>query len=191
MKMKKIGAVLIVVVLMVLSNSCGINGDPGHCYFSVDWEYYDDEYGVMYYEDDNPDVPQGINLEANVWYDCYPGTYSYYYESEDYEYLYTYEGTYTLIQELGTAARLFDDGMDGLDTELELYLYVYARKAVNADVMKTASIDAETSDGKQLSDLSPDHTTLVPLRVETSTWEQEKDGWKMIVNQTVKVYPKK
>ena len=130
--MKKISVVVTAIVLLVLSNSCGVNGDPGHCYFSLDWEYYDAEYGVMYYEDDNADVPEGINLEPNVWYDCYPGTYNYYYESEDYEYLYTYEGTYSLIQELGTTARLFADGMDGLDTHMDLYLYVYARKAVSA-----------------------------------------------------------
>lgn len=180
--MKKISLILTAIVLMLLSYSCGVDGDPGHCYFSVDWEYYDAEYGVYYYEDDNPDVPEGMNLEANVWYDCYPGTYNYYYESEDYEYLYTYEGTYTLIQELGTQARMFEDGLDGLDTYLELYLYVYARKALTSEAQSTAQ--------KELRDQPVDLKKATPIKVEESSWESTKDGWKMIVNQKVKVYPK-
>ncbi len=183
MKMKKFSLLITVIVLMILGNSCGVDGDPGHCYFSLDWEYYDSEYGVLYYNDDNLDVPSGISLEANVWYDCYPGTYNYYYESEDYEYEYTYEGTYTLIQELGTPARLFDDGMDGVDTYMDLYLYVYARKAVGAE--------SQSDESKSLDEQSGELKTSVPLRVEQSTWEQEKNGWKMVVDQTVKVYPKK
>jgi len=108
-----------------LLTSCGVDGDPGHCYFSIDWEWYNDDYGVYYYEDDNPDVPESSEIEAQLYYDCYPGVYDYYYEAEDPKNWYTYEGYYTLYQNPGFRGGLLRDGPDGVDTYFDLYLLVY------------------------------------------------------------------
>lgn len=180
--MKKFSVVLVFLVLLLISNSCGVNGDPGHCYFSIDWEYYHDDYGVYHYEDNNPDVPEVMNLEANVYYDCYPGTYTYSYKSEDYDYWYTYEGTYTLIQNLGTTAHLFEDGLDGIDTYFELFLLVYARKAIQ--------VDMPGSTKNQLVISGENTLNSKPEAVEEFSWEEEKDGWTMKVTQVMSRYRK-
>jgi len=180
--MKKISVVIISLVMLIISNSCGVNGDPGHCYFSLDWEYYDEDYGVYYYEDNNPDVPEILNLESNVYYDCYPGIYDYYYESEDYEYWYTYEGTYTLIQNLGTSAHIFEDGLDGLDTYHELYLFIYARKALQKEPQNVSKKQLENSREKAMSS--------IPETVEEFSWEETEGDWTMKVTQKISKYRK-
>jgi len=180
--MKKISVVVVALVMLLISNSCGVNGDPGHCYFSINWEYYNEDYGVYYYEDNNPDVPEVMNLESNLFYDCYPGSYDYYYESEDYEYLYTYKGTYTLIQNLGTSAHLFEDGMDGIDTYFDLYLFVYARKSLQKDIQASPKKQLELTRKKALSSK--------PVTVEEFSWEETKDGWTMKITQELSKFRK-
>ena len=180
--MKKISVVIISLVMLIISNSCGVDGDPGHCYFSLDWEYWNEDYGVFFYEDDNPDVPEVMNLIPNVDYDSYPGTYEYQYESEDYEYWYSYEGTYTLIQNLGTSAHLFEDGLDGVDTYFELYLFVYARKALQTD---------SNLPTKKMREISREVTmTSKPESVEEYKWEETKEGWTMKHTQVISKYKK-
>jgi hypothetical protein len=180
--MKKISVVIVSLIVMLISNSCGVDGDPGHCYFSLDWEYWNDDYGVYFYEDDNPDVPEVLNLEPNVYYDCYPGSYDYSYESEDYEYWYTYKGTYTLVQNLGTSAHLFEDGLDGVDTSFELYLFVYARKALQADPTNSSKKMLENSRAEAMS--------YKPEAQEEYEWEETNEGWTMKVTQVVSKYRK-
>jgi len=180
--MKKISVVVVSLVMLLISNSCGVDGDPGHCYISIDWEYYNDEYGVFYYEDNNLDVPDGMNLEAKLYYDSYPGTYDYYYESEDIDWEYTYEGTYTLVQNLGTYAHIFEDGMDGIDTYFDLYLLVKARKAVTSDIQNSSKKQLEISRGKT--------QRSKPETVEEFSWEETKNGWTLKYTQIVSKYRK-
>jgi hypothetical protein len=120
------GVILLAIAMIV--SACGVDGDPGHCYFSLDWEYYSEEYGVYYYEDNNPDVPESSEIIAGFYYDCYPGRYDFYYESEDPEFIYTYTGYYTLYQNPGLPGGLMRDGPDGADTYVDLYLLVYAEE---------------------------------------------------------------
>ena len=131
--MRRMRPFLVIMLLGAMATSCGVSGDPGHCYFSLDWEYYNEDYGVYYYEDNNPDVPESEFIEPGLYYDCYPGTYDYYYESEDRDYVYTYEGFYTLVQNPGTPGGFLHDGMDGTDTYFDLYLYIYNRKGLWVD----------------------------------------------------------
>lgn len=180
--MTRIKLAVISLFILVICYSCGVNGDPGHCYISIDWEYYNENYGVYYYEDNNPDVPEGINLERLYYYDSYPGTYDYYYESEDYENWYTYEGTYTLVQNPGAPARLFGDGMDGLDTYLDMYLYIRARKDISGVRMNTGE--------KGLSEKPLDFYKSEPVFIELQNWEEEKEGWKIIFSQKATAYSK-
>ena len=180
--MKKISVVIVSLVVLLISNSCGVNGDPGHCYFSLDWEYWNKDYGVFFYEDSNPDVPEVMNLEPNVYYDCYPGTYDYKYKSEDYEYEYIYEGYYTLVQNLGTSAHLFEDGLDGVDTSFELYLFVYARKSIQTD--------PDSSSEKMYENSGMNTTESKPESVEEYAWEVTKEGWTMKVTQVISKYRK-
>lgn len=180
--MKRSIILTVSVIILLISHSCGIEGDPGHCYISIDWEYYNDEYGVYYYEDNNPDVPEGINIEANYYYDSYPGTYEYYYESEDYEFWYSYEGDYTLIQNPGQPARVFEDGMDGLDTYLDLYLYVIARKSVKTD--------HEPATLKTMLNSPVENRSNELVRIEDSNWEVTKGEWTILFTQTMSVYRK-
>lgn len=180
--MKKIGVVLVSFVMLLISYSCGVDGDPGHCYISVDWEYYNEDYGVNYYEDNNPDVPDGINLVAGQYYDSYPGTYDYYYESEDPEWEYTYEGTYTLVQNPGTYAHLFQDGMDGIDTFFDLYLLVKARKSVSSAMQdEPGKLDKKSKEKASVS---------FPESVEEFSWEETKNGWTLKFTQVVSKYKK-
>ena len=122
--MKTLRNILLVGVLTVLATSCGVHGDPGYVLFSLDWEYYSNDYAVTYYEDNNDNVPEWADIESQVYYECYPGVYDFYYESEDpYEYFET-EGWYELEQILGSNGGVFLDGMDGADTYFDLFLYV-------------------------------------------------------------------
>ncbi len=181
--------------------SCGVDGDPGHCYFSLDWEYYSEDYGVTYYEDNNPDVPVAGDIDPGRNYDCYPGRYDYYYESEDPEYVYEYTGFYDLFQNPGTPGGLLHDGLDGADTYFELYLYVKARKGLDqpgglkslaTEQPVATSHSAEMAIEEVKCDLSNSVREIhgTPLRVEAREWEQTKGDWTLRVEETVKIYKK-
>ncbi len=180
--MKKISALIIAVVMLLIVYSCGVDGDPGHCYIKINWEYYYDGYGVIDYEDNNPDVPDGPELEADSFYNSYPGTYDYTYISEDSVNDYVTTGFYTLIQNLGTPARLFEDGMDGLDTEFELTLLIHARKEGIAKLPN--SVEQHLS-GTQVSNIKS-----LPVNVEDFSWEVSNNGWTMKVTQQILTYLK-
>ena len=152
--MKNFKLIIVTGVFAFLSASCGVEGDPGYCFISIEWEYYNENYRVYYYEDNNPDIPtfgeskaefEGNNSKFSVsyngntdseeivagqYYESYPGKYDYYYESEDPEYLYEYTGFYELIQNPGSQGGLLHDGLDGADTYFDLYLYIDARKGL-------------------------------------------------------------
>lgn len=196
---------LVMMLWGAMATSCGVSGDPGHCYFSLDWEYYNEDYGVYYYEDNNPDVPESELIEPGLYYDCYPGTYDYYYESEDRDFVYTYEGFYTLVQNPGTPGGFLHDGMDGTDTYFDLYLYIYNRKGLPdagagvSSVSSTAGLDAMSSDHQspmmreQLQGLPvPREEAIVtePLRVERSTREVVRDSWTLRIEEEVHTYAK-
>ena len=181
--------------------SCGVDGDPGHCYFSLDWEYYDEDYGVYYYEDNNPDVPVAEDIDPGRDYDCYPGRYDYYYESEDLEYMYEHTGFYDLFQNPGTPGGLLHDGLDGADTYFELYLFVKARKGLDhpggvkslptKQPFVTSHSEEKPIEGIQ-SKLTRSGRNIDggPLRVETNEWEQTKGDWTLRIEETMKVYKK-
>lgn len=118
------------ILLMAFLVSCGVDGDPGHCYMTIEWEYYNEGYGVSYYEDDNESIPAWEELENGVEYDCYPGEYTYFYTSEDSSCYYSYSGVYTLVQNPGYSGSLLKDGLDGVDTRFTLKLPVYALDSV-------------------------------------------------------------
>jgi hypothetical protein len=146
--MKNFKLIIVTGVFALLSASCGVEGDPGHCFISIEWEYYNENYRVYYYEDNNPDIPTfGVSkaefvggdsyyrvsnsgntaseeIVAGQYYESYPGKYDYYYESEDSMYLNVYEGIYELIQNPGSPGGLLHDGLDGADTYFDLYLYI-------------------------------------------------------------------
>lgn len=201
LKMKIYKAYIAVFIMSLMVVSCGVDGDPGHCYFSLDWEYYGEDYGVYYYEDDNPDVPVAGDIEPGRDYDCYPGRYDYYYESEDPEYVYKHNGFYDLFQNPGTPGGLLHDGLDGADTYFELYLFVKARKGLDR-TGGLMSLPTEQPLGtlqfkeKCIEDIQGKltHSGGIilgnPLRVETMAWEQTKGNWTLRIEETMKVYKK-
>ncbi len=154
------------IIFIIILNSCGVSGDPGHCYISIDWEYYNEDYGVYYYEDNNPEVPDFELIVDSIYYDSYPGEYDYYYESEDKESWYTYDGFYTLIQNPGYSGSLFDDGLNGVDTYVDLYLYIYARKGLDVD------------------------TKVISADVIQRKWKQTVGEWTILFEEEVKITPK-
>lgn len=166
----RISRIIAFYFLALIFSSCGPDGDPGHCYFSLDWEYYNEEYGVYYYEDNNPNIPESEDIEPGVYYDCYPGTYEYYYKSEDSISLYSYWGQYTLIQNPGYQGTLFHDGLDGADTYLDLYLYIYARKGLT-----------------EITEINND--SVYPF-TKRSIQEDLKGEWKIIVEEQYIKLPK-
>jgi len=177
------------MVLAVLAVSCGVSGDPGHCYISVDWEYYYSGYGVYYYEDDNPDVPDFEYLDPKFYYASYPGTYEYYYESEDAENYYYYTGVYTLIQNPGSAGGLFHDGLDGADTYFSLFLEIYAKKGLSL-----RSSDQQENSGNAVSP-HPGEEDMAsapadPGNVRTRSWEEHAGDWTLRVEENVKIVSK-
>jgi|GEM_PF-2569802 len=190
--MKAFKKYMFVPLAILLFVSCGRSGDPGHCFVSVDWEYWNEDYGVYYYEDDNPDVPESQYIDPGFYYDSYPGYYEYYYEAEDPDEWFTYEGFYELFQNPGTEGGLFRDGWDGADTYFDLYLYVYARKGLglkNLQVTKSATqsetpaLEATSRSGRTI--------TEAPVRTESRTWEKTDGAWTIRVQEEVKVYSKK
>lgn len=192
---------IVAIAVGLMAVSCGVDGDPGHCYISIDWEYYNEDYGVYYYEDNNPDVPDSDEIEPEWYYESYPGVYDYYYESEDPDYWYDYTGFYELIQNPGTPGGVLHDGLDGADTYFDLYLYVKARKGLDS-TGGLKSVPAEQPGATTPSaimaeeglehELSGSGRTFhdEPLRVETREWEQTKGDWTLRVEETVRVYKK-
>lgn len=204
-EMRRMRPFLVMLLLGAIAASCGVSGDPGHCYFSLDWEYYNEDYGVYYYEDNNPDVPESELIEPGLYYDCYPGTYDYYYESEDRDFVYTYEGFYTLVQNPGTPGGFLHDGMDGTDTYFDLYLYIYNRKGLPdagagvTSVSSAVGLDVMSSDHQ--SPMMREHLqglpaaceeviVAEPLRVERSTREVVRGSWTLRIEEEVHTYAK-
>lgn len=171
--------------------SCGVSGDPGHCYVSVDWEYYNEEYGVYYFEDDNPDVPDLEFLEPGLYYDSYPGLYSYYYEAEDTAFIYKYNGVYELLQNSGFPGGLFHDGPNGVDTYFDLFLFIYAKKGLT---MNTEAAGDSCSNGSLQSFDSAEgslrNSTIEPLHKESREWTVAKGDWILSVEEEVAVFAK-
>jgi hypothetical protein len=189
--MKMIRVVLVMIVLSVMISSCGVDGDPGHCYFSVDWEYYNDDYRVYYYSDSNPDVPNSEDIERGMYYDCYPGTYDYMYRAEDPDYEYTYNGYYSLVQNPGYHGGLFADGLDGADTYTDLFLYIYAKKGLSISEDRKSQISLESEALNDVKGIKPAiERENVTLRTEQRLWEQKIGNYTLIVNETLKVYKK-
>lgn len=190
-KYRVFSRILIFTAVILFVTSCGRSGDPGHCYISVDWEYYNEDYGVYYYEDDNPDVPESQFIDPGLYYDSYPGYYDYYYEAEDPDEWFSYEGFYELFQNPGTAGGLFRDGFDGAPTYFDLYLYVYARKGLAVeDVQVTKSIADPQVPSLETSSRSGRAITGAPVRTETRRWEKTDGTWTIRVQEEVKVYRK-
>lgn len=178
--MKTFRNILLSGVLTVLVTSCGVHGDPGYVFFSLDWEYYSDDYAVTYYEDDNSNVPIWADIIPELYYDCYPGTYDYYYESEDPNYFYDYTGYYTLEQIPGSTGGVFLDGMNGADTYFDLYLYVVARKSLSADFDMKKSADSAVSLGREGE----------PIYTEKISRTELNGAWKLSIEEEVRVYRK-
>ncbi|MCF8225297.1 MAG: hypothetical protein K9J30_05420 [Bacteroidales bacterium] len=189
--MKRIITYGIYFFLAVLVFSCGVAGDPGHCYFALDWEYYNPGYGVYYYEDNNPSVPDSEEIVQNYYYDCYPGIYEYSYESEDSLNLYFYTGTYELIQNPGLPGGLFHDGVDGIDTYFKLYLKIYAKKGLKQDgeTGKSISLASDNDLFKTLCS-SRKINGMVPIVSEKRSWEQRQGDWILRFNEDVHTYRK-
>jgi hypothetical protein len=199
--MKLYKSIIISIVFILLLASCGVSGDPGHCYISIDWEYYNEDYRVYYYDDNNPEVPELDLIDAGYYYDSYPGIYEYSYESEDEHNWYSYTGTYTLIQNLGFQGGLFHDGLDGADTYFDLFLYIRARKGLAVD--EPISIVDENANFKkfaaneQLITSNPSNVIQAdrtinsfPIREDSRSWEQTKGNWTIIVNEEVRMFGK-
>ncbi|MDF1570301.1 MAG: hypothetical protein P1P82_01640 [Bacteroidales bacterium] len=190
--MKAFKKYMFISLAILLLVSCGRSGDPGHCFISVDWEYWNEDYGVYYYKDNNPDVPESQYIDPGFYYDSYPGYYEYHYEAEDPDEWFSYEGFYELFQNPGTEGGLFRDGWDGADTYFDLYLYVYARKGLglkNLQVTKSAT-QPETP-ALETTSRSGRAITEVPVRTETRSWEKTDGAWTIRVQEEVKVYPRK
>ena len=180
------------LLVVIFAASCGRDGDPGHTYFSLDWEYYNEDYGVYYYEDNNPDVPDSEDIIPRFNYDCYPGYYEFYYESEDPSYWYTYEGYYELFQNPGSPGGLFHDGMDGADSYFMLFLYVDPDRMEAGK--KNSRINMASDQPESLTLKTTPETRFlkdaVPVHTEFQNWEQSEGAWTMKVQQEVKVYLK-
>lgn len=199
--MKSFKNYIVAIAVSLMTVSCGVDGDPGYCYISIDWEYYNENYGVYYYEDNNPDVPDSDGLVAGYYYESYPGVYDYYYEAEDPEYWYDYTGFYELFQNPGTAGGLMHDGLDGADTYFDLYLFVKARKGLeNTGEFKAVPAEQPVATSpsammalegvKREQSYSGREIHGAPLRVETREWEQTEGDWTMRVEETMRVYKK-
>ncbi len=187
--MKAIYKPILLAVIVIMAVSCGRSGDPGHCYVSIDWEYWNEDYGVYYYKDDNPDVPESQFIDPEIYYDSYPGFYEYYYEAEDPDEWFTYTGYYELFQNPGTPGGLFLDGWDGADTYFDVYLYVYARKGLTLkDAQITKSAEQPDVPALEATSRSGRAITAAPVRTETRSWEKTDGPWTISVTEEVKVY---
>jgi hypothetical protein len=182
---------ILVIMMFLIVTSCGVEGDPGHCYFSLDWEYYSDSYRVYFYSDNNPDIPESNDIERTVYYDCYPGSYEYYYESEDENNWYSYTGVYTLVQNPGYPGGLFQDGLNGADTYFDLFLMIYAKKGLVIKENSYVSLRYEevmNSDPGLSNDVKL--LTCVPNNLEERSWEETRGQFTLSVNEFIRVYEK-
>jgi hypothetical protein len=189
--MKIIRPYIVFILFSIILSSCGVAGDPGYCFFSLDWEYYDDEYGVYYYEDNNPDIPESESIVAGQYYESYPGAYEYYYESEDYTFVYTFTGFYNLVQNPGTPGGFLHDGLDGADTFFDLYLYVLQRKSLPIDG-NLKSLPSEKAVNRNLEDAPRSGKPVAgdPVHTETREWEQTQGDWTISFHEEMRVYRK-
>ncbi len=185
--------VMVVAVFSLLMGSCGVPGDPGHCYFSLEWEYYNEDYGVTYYEDDNPDTPESEQIEPGFYYECYPGRYNYYYEAQDPDYFYNYTGFYILEQNMGTSGGFLHDGKDGVDFYFDLYLYIINRKGLSADgALKSTA--AHMEDKQRLNatrSASGDAAAAAAIAVEQRSWVEVRGDWILTVEEEVRIFEKR
>ena len=189
----------ITVSVLVSIGGCGMSGDPGHCYFSLDWEYYSEDYGVFYYWDNNSNVPESEDIEPNKYYDCYPGVFDYEYQSMDPDSIYQYTGTYELKQNPGTPGNLFQEGMDGVDTYFDLYLYIYAKEESEVSISEDSIVKSTNSNlsnscissGQSLKVCSKaDFRDREPARIDQQHYTVERNGWVLTMNEKVSVYPR-
>lgn len=185
----RIGFVLALLVAMF--TSCGVDGDPGHCYFSLDWEWYSEDYGVYYYEDNNPDVPQSADIEPQLYYDCYPGEYEFFYKAEDPRSWYEYEGFYILYQNPGFRGGLFRDGPDGVDTYFDLYLLIYPEEE---DLRIAGSIHMEEAPMESLAapllSFSDRPVMMDPDSTEEFNFIRTKGDWTLEFSGVCRIYEK-
>jgi hypothetical protein len=117
--MKHRSLIFLTVFSLLLFDSCifhtdyGPDGRDGRAYFGVDY-HFQPPYS---YWDDNPFIPENPVLGA--YYETLPGTYSFEYFVNPFDYWY---GTYQIWIERGTEGGPYGEaGMDGLDTYLILY----------------------------------------------------------------------
>lgn len=97
----------------ILHTDHGPDGRDGRAYFGVDY-HFQPPYS---YWDDNPYIPENPALGA--FYETLPGTYSFEYFVNPFDYWY---GTYQIWIERGTQGGPFgEEGLDGLNTYLMLY----------------------------------------------------------------------
>ena len=199
--MKFYTSIVLVLFFSAFFVSCGVSGDPGHCYISIDWEYYNEQYGVNFYQDNNDDVPEFEFIEPEKYYDSYPGKYVFNYKSEDEEYWYSYEGTYELIQNLGYDGGLLHDGLDGVDYYFDLYLHIYDTTGLDQENGKwsddtDSELNSYSPGLKYNSPLTIDIDMVgalqneVPVRIESANWEQQKGNWSLLMSQVIKIYKK-
>lgn len=190
--MKTFKIILLITGIGLMAGSCGVTGDPGYCYISVDWEYYNENYGVHHYADDNPDVPDSLDIEKGKYYESYPGTYDYSYKSEDSVYLYSYIGNYTLLQNSGSMGGVFQEGLNGADTYVDIYLYIYARKGLSGS-NKLKSVSKEIPDEIAPANLPFPETRSAsnPVYTEQRNWSETSGDWTIVVEEEVRVYSKR
>lgn len=191
----KIKSVSAILAFSLFIGGCGLDGDPGHCYFSLDWEYYNPSYGVYYYEDNNPDVPESEDIVPRKYYDSYPGLYDYYYESEDSFYVYTYTGEYELIQNQGMPGGVFQDGQDGADSYLDLFLFIYEEVGLQKK-SKFLQNDEKDVCGNQESRLNAKNTKSGKIVAESPVMDENREktyqqgNWTIQIDERVRVYLK-
>ncbi|MCF8345998.1 MAG: hypothetical protein K9G38_02210 [Bacteroidales bacterium] len=190
--MKKIlRLVTVVAVFSLLTVSCGVPGDPGHCYFSLNWEYYNEDYGVTYYEDNNPDIPESDQIVPDLWYECYPGRYEYSYEAQDPERYYYYTGYYILEQNPGTPGGFLHDGMDGADTFFPLYLYIINRKGLSADGALKSTVAGKRERERLNATISGEGVpAAAAVAEEQRSWVGTSGDWKLTVEEEVRIFEK-
>jgi hypothetical protein len=103
---------LAVFIVALLATDCGKDGQPGNSYVDYDW------YGLpAWITDDNPDTP------PTIWraepYQTHAGTYNFSYEAWDGS---LWAGSYEIIINPGEQGRVGEDGADGLDRYLTVWL---------------------------------------------------------------------
>lgn len=92
------------------------DGEDGHAYLTLDWDWYVDAY-----TDDNPGLPPTIDRRAT--YRVQPGTYYFSFDCSDgLGNYWGYNGAYTITINKGSKGGLFSAGDDGADRYFTLWL---------------------------------------------------------------------